>query len=112
MERPFVGIAESAERREVFFGEVLAVVGECEDAGINAHGCVCRTGIVCILKQLGEDVAGTLNLLEELMPWTGKFWIRLQLAPTFFRALTDAIKVFWFRCQLGFSARSSNSAKS
>ena len=82
MQRALVGITKPAQRSEMLFGKILAIVGEDKAMVLDPHRRFGCAGVVRILQQLRQNMARTLDLLEELMPRSGEFGIAFQLVPT------------------------------
>ncbi|MER8954550.1 hypothetical protein NKH98_17780 [Mesorhizobium sp. M0833] len=93
VKRALVGVTEPADRREVSLDEILAIVLEHKTIVFDRHARLAGASIVGVLKQLGKDMARALHLLEQLMPRTRKFWVRLKLIPAFRRALPNLVEV-------------------
>jgi hypothetical protein len=66
---------------------------EHEGLVVDAHARLGGAGIICVLQQLGDDVPGTLNLLEELVPRTGKLRVSVKLIPAPSRLIANALEV-------------------
>jgi len=68
MQDPLVRIAESAQGRELLFSEILPIMRKNEFALPDLNGCLGGLRIIGVLKELGDDMPGILDLFEELMP--------------------------------------------
>jgi hypothetical protein len=107
-----VRVPEAAQRGKLFFREVFAVMRKDEGSIVNLHRRFRGSGVVCVLKELGQDVPWTLNLFEKLMPGSSELRILLELIPSPSSIGAGMIVIRRWFSHLGASALSISSAKS
>jgi len=77
----------------VLLGEVLTVMLEYKGPIPNPDRSLSGNGVVGVLQEFGQNMAGALNLLEELVPGTRKLGIGLELIPSPGRLFADRLEV-------------------
>src|SRR5262249_29958993 len=112
VQRSLVRIPEAAERREMLFDEVPAIVAEDEVPVLNANRCFRSARVVGILQQFRQHMPRALHLLEKQMPRTGQLGVALQLLPPAGRGFTDRLEIQGLCHHRGGSARAISSGKS
>ncbi|HSV31620.1 MAG TPA: hypothetical protein VLH40_06320 [Atribacteraceae bacterium] len=77
MQCSFIGVSETANRREMLLNKIFAVVSEDKFIILYFDFRFRGSGIIGILQELRKHMPGTLHLLEKLPPWASKGFIRL-----------------------------------
>jgi hypothetical protein len=95
MERALIRKPEPAQRGKLLLRKIVPVMLEEENILLYPNRNLPRACIVGILEQFRKDMTRTLYLPEELLPWTSKFGVLLQLFPALKCPLANVLKKCW-----------------